>query len=143
MNYLVWWRITVRTRNNYFVVLIVVWAISISACQWATKERFPHPPIYPNAEHISTLKQNNGQVRVTSFEVTDDVSEVMSFYKDALIQQGWELDQVWVDELWAGYRNGAANPAFDLQISVMEIAEHRSKVVLEQSISGPFSWNEP
>lgn len=55
-------------------------------------------PIYPNATQLNmrTIPTNelnvlNSQVTETSFQTTDSPATVLTFYKDALLKEGWQI----------------------------------------------------
>ena len=125
-------------------ILIFVMAMSgLSACVVNEKPKYPHPPIYPNAQRRDVKKLERGQVRVTTFETSDPPEVVQAFYRDALLKQGWHVNMEVDDRVSYGYVNGSRNPAFTLGVTATVKQDGTTHVELRQAISGPFIWAEP
>jgi hypothetical protein len=129
------------------VISCALLSLALVACQEGDCSSDDSPPstknapLPPRAEDVTVIRSigilgRNG-TRTRSFETRDSPAEVLAFYKDALVKDGWE--QVppptgfdgrfdWAD----GCRN---HPAFGILVS----ANHgpKTRVELQEIASGP------
>ena len=74
----------------------VLVACSTMHTNWPTARRTapPHVPPYPNMQHVETSMEQNVDglpMQVTTFATTDAGEQVVAFYKEHLLQEGWTV----------------------------------------------------
>jgi hypothetical protein len=129
------------------VISCALLSLALVACQEGDCSSDDSPPstknapLPPRAEDVTVIRSigilgRNG-TRTRSFETRDSPAEVLAFYKDVLVKDGWEqttppsgYDQAFI---WAdGCRN---HPAYDLLLKANSGA--RTRVELQETASGP------
>jgi hypothetical protein len=54
-------------------------------------------PSYPNAQNVTvnqvSVSDARGTVTITAFETADKASDILSFYKSKLLEQGWYQEE--------------------------------------------------
>jgi hypothetical protein len=101
-----------------------------------------HPVLYPKAQDILVGKHEEPAWSLTTFRTSDSFAQVMTYYREVLLSQGWAListsanDQsltfAWTDP------KGVALSNFDLHLSVDEQVQKGSdvKILMRQ-------WSDP
>jgi hypothetical protein len=133
-----------RMRLNYRLpLLLILISMTLMGCWPLPKARYPQPPMYPSAQQVRTVEdQQYHQERITTFQTTDSPSVVLAFYENALLNQGWEIDTRCPDNSCIGFKylNGVNNPAFGFAVFITSVQDGRTNVKLKHVISGPFVW---
>ena len=124
-------------------LILTVVALCLGGCWPLPKARYPQPPLYPGAQNARTVEdQEFHQERITTFQTTDSPQAILAFYQNALLNQGWEVDEDCNNCITASYLNGSNNPAFDFTVFITGVQDGRIIVRIRHVISGPFAWPE-
>lgn len=99
----------------------------------------PEPPPYPAMRDLRVDIDSSQSIRTTVFTTTDTPQQVISFYRDVLSSQAWQIDQSLNTgaDLTMYWSPSAEYPAFNLWITANQ-QDILTEVTLIQQISGPF-----
>ncbi len=115
-------------------------------CGSLGKPRYPTVPIPSEAHDIQKQVQSGGSVHVTTFTTAKTPQDIHAFYREALLNSGWEFERTHPDGSQVfGYVNGAGNPAFSLGVITVMNSSGQTWVTVRMIMSGPFSpaeWPE-
>jgi hypothetical protein len=129
------------------VLVSALLSLALVACQEGDCPSDDSPPsaknapLPPGAEQVAVIRSigiigRNG-TRTRSFETRDSPAEVLAFYKEVLVKDGWEqvAPPTGFDGAFA-WKDGCRNhPAYDLLVNAKSGA--RTRVELRETATGP------
>jgi hypothetical protein len=134
--------LAIEILSHYLQLLILILiSMTLMGCWPLPKARYPQPPIYPGAQQVRMVEdQEFHQERITTFQTTDPPQAVLTFYKNALLNQGWEMDEDCANCVVFKYWNGHDNPPFTFTVFILSVQDGYTQVKLRHVIAGPFAW---
>lgn len=129
------------------VLVSALLSLALVACQegdCASDDSPPstkNAPLPPSAEDVTVIRNigiigRNG-TRTRSFETRDSPAQVLAFYKDVLVKDGWEQvpPPTGFDGAFTWMDHCRNHPAYDLLVSAKSGA--RTQVELRENATGP------
>jgi hypothetical protein len=101
------------------IAMILVWSV------WQARQ--PKLPLYPFAKEVTISDQDviadsTGITKATvyrlSFETSDSPDRILTFYRDALPRQGWQLERTFPDGALIYHRKQDDGPVMGLEVSI-------------------------
>lgn len=112
----------------------------LTNCTIGSTSKLPNThnlPLYPGAQQVK-LEQPAPDIRTTSFTTEDTSSVVLSWYKEALVSDGWILEKVHPDGLTVYLINGSDNRAYHLDVMLSANHGGMTKVELRLLTENPL-----
>ncbi|HKP54548.1 MAG TPA: hypothetical protein VJ183_18075 [Chloroflexia bacterium] len=115
--------------TGFFIVLLILitGCSSRGASYKAPLPSTVNPPIYPGAQNIRRDRPPN---EVIIFETSDKPDEVLEYYKDIVLKEGWRFDQESQSENYLYVEYGPC-PEYRFSVETRKESTGLTRVVLE------------
>ncbi|KPL85684.1 hypothetical protein [Herpetosiphon geysericola] len=135
---------------NFIILIIILYGCAYNSGKNIKNiENIPAIPtrlIYPNNLNDIIEKETNSnleQIRITQYSSNDKKIDIITWYKDNLISNGWNFVSSDKDYMEYYYITNANNPGFTIKIYFKDNL-NSTKIILQEEASGPFlvEWSK-